>query len=142
MESVIDDVLQAIDLWLNELEEIEGRLSKLACMKARINRTITQVQMEGSMSLTDMGRLDFIGKIWTEIIDLLLSEKTDSTKKLLVKQVLQLFDSGELSLCITIEMIIKIFEYLLSFLCSFLRLEYHLKPGWVHEGLRNFKKGT
>ena len=110
MESVIDDVLYAIDLWLNELEEIERRHSKLECMKARIKRTISQVQMEGSMSLIDMGRLDYIGRIWTDIIDLLVTEKTESTKKLLVKKVLQLFDSGELSLSITIGMIVKIFE--------------------------------
>ncbi len=52
-----------------------------------------------------MGRLEYVAEIWTDILDLLGTEKSEST----IKKILQLFDMGDLSITMTYEMILTIY---------------------------------
>ena len=107
METVLEDVLDAIDIWLNEIEIDENRVEK---MKSRISRRVSQIRLEGMTPIVDLGRLENVADMWTSILTLLCSEKTDSTKKLLLTHVLQLFESGEISMALTCGIIVNIFS--------------------------------
>lgn len=110
MESVGDDIATAIETWLQEINVLEERLLKLSSLRMRIHRTISQIQYEGSHSITDMGRLQYIGDLWIAILDLLQCERTEDIKKQLLEKVLQLFDAGEISLWLSREIIMTIFQ--------------------------------
>ena len=107
MDSVGNDIATAVDAWLNEIDVLEERLLKLSNLKMRIHRTISQIQYEGTHSITDMARLQYIGDLWVSILDLITSG--DNQKELL-KKILELFDAGEISLYLTCKIIMTIFK--------------------------------
>ena len=104
MDSIIPDILRALDIWLAELEGIEQRNLKLDKMRARINRTVDQIHMEGLLSIPDMARLEYVAKLWVDVLALIQT----GDKRILVTKILQLFDSGEISLVLTSEMICSV----------------------------------
>ncbi len=104
MDSIIPDILRALDIWLKELEGVEQRNLKLEKMRARINRTVDQIHMEGLLSIPDMGRLEYVAKLWVDVLGLLQT----GDKRILITKILQLFDSGETSLVLTTEMLMNI----------------------------------
>ncbi len=103
MESLIPDILHALDIWLMELEGLEQRNLKLERMRARINRTVDQIHMEGMLTIPDMGRLEYVAKLWVDVLALIQV----GDRRTLVTKILQLFDSGEISLVLTTEMIMN-----------------------------------
>ena len=105
MDSVGNDIATAVDAWLNEIDVLEER--KLSNLKMRIHRTISQIQYEGTHSITDMARLQYIGDLWLSILELITSG--DNQKELL-KKILELFDAGEISLYLTCKIIMTIFK--------------------------------
>ena len=107
MESVGDDIAAAVNAWLNEIDVLEVRLQKLGSLKMRIHRTISQIQYEGTHSIPDMGRLQYIGDLWVSILELIISG--DDPKELL-RNILQLFDAGEISMYLTCQIILTIFK--------------------------------
>ena len=107
MDSVGNDIATAVDAWLNEIDVLEERLLKLSNLKMRIHRTISQIQYEGTHSITDMARLQYIGDLWVSILDLITSG--DNQKELL-RKILELFDAGEISMYLTCQFISTIFK--------------------------------
>ena len=107
MDTVLEDVLNAIDMWLEEIEIDENRVEK---MRSRLSRKVLQIRLEGETSIVDVGGLERVADMWTNILNLLCSEKTDNTKRLLLTYVLQLFESSEISMTLTCGIIINIFN--------------------------------
>ena len=110
MDSLTQDIVMAVDIWLGKLNVTENKNIVLANMKRRIHRTMSQVQFEGIYSLLEVERLQCITDTWTNILDLLQCGKTEENQKILVKKVLELFDHGEISLLLTNELIVNIFK--------------------------------
>ncbi len=103
MDSVLDDVLNAIDLWLSEIETTE----KLSKIKTRINRAILRIQYEGQNSLIDMARLIHISDIWVSLLELLTSS---NNKQLVVMKILELFNYGQITIELTYTLINNIYS--------------------------------
>ena len=108
MDSILEDVLNAIEIWLKDLQKEENQNYRLNMMKNKINRTIMQIQFEGLNSIVDMGSIHFIGDIWISIIDLMQQNINDDVRKQFIIQVLKLFDCGGISLTLCTEMITQI----------------------------------
>ena len=54
MDTVLEDVLHAIDMWLQEIEIDENRVVK---MRSRLSRKVSQIRLEGLTPIVDVARL-------------------------------------------------------------------------------------
>ena len=100
MESVLTDVMCAIDNWLEDLTVKEERY-KIADVQARIQNTVLQIQYDESI---DTSKMTFVSELWIDILNLLVDEDYE----LLIYKVLQLFQTGEISIDFACKIITKV----------------------------------
>ena len=75
MDSITQDIVMAVDIWLGELNVTENKNIVLENLKRRIDRTMSQIELEGIYSILEVGKLQFVAGTWTNILDLLQCEK-------------------------------------------------------------------
>ena len=90
-----EDINYALDNWLQKISVLEERHRQVNNLQGRINRTLQQVQLEGLLPIYDFERLRYIGQTWNDLISLLSSPEKD--KRMIVYNLLRLFESGQVS---------------------------------------------
>ena len=108
MDSILEDVLNAIEIWLKDLQKEEKQNYRLNMMKNKINRSVMQIQFEGLNSIVDMARIHFVANTWISILEIMRESKTDEVKRHFITHILKLFDCGEISLTLCSEMIMQL----------------------------------
>ena len=93
--TVWEDITYALDDWLQKISVLEERQRQVNNLQERINRTLQQIQLEGMLPIYDFERLRYIGQAWSDLISLLSSPEKD--KRLIVYNLLRLFESGQVS---------------------------------------------
>ena len=101
MDSILTDVMTAIDDWLDNLRVTEEQYEQVRNTQDRIQQTLLQMQYEGGLST----EIQFIANLWTDILD---SLSTDNKEQLLVK-ILALFECGGISRDLTYHFIVHLF---------------------------------
>ena len=110
-EDIFQDIMFAIETWLSDISVLEERIFKIQTLRERIHRTISQVEYEGSTSTIDLARLNHVGDMWINLLDLLRGESNPDSKRTIIIYLLKLFECGELSLLLTTEMILKLHTF-------------------------------
>ena len=100
MDSILTDIMEAIDNWLDNLTIMEERYNQIQNTQDRIQQTLLQMKYEGEVS----PEIQFIANLWTEILNLL---NTDNKKQLLMN-ILLLFETGGISRVFAYYLIVNI----------------------------------
>ena len=108
--TIWNDITYALDDWLQKLTMMEERQLKVSNLQEKINRTLTQIQQDGLLSIYDFGMLNYIGHVW---INLLPSHHTTATinndiKRLIIQDLLKLYDAQQISYELFIEIIVPL----------------------------------
>ena len=98
MDSILTDVMTAIDDWLDNLTIKEEKYNQIQNAQDRIQQTLLQMQFEGEVST----EIEFIGNLWIDILN------TDNPEELLMK-ILMLLEIGAISRDLTYQLIVKLF---------------------------------
>ena len=104
--TVWDDITYALDGWLQKISVLEERQRQVYDLQERINRTLQQIQIEGLLPIYDFERLRYIGQVWSDLISLLSSPEKD--KRLVVYNLLRLYESGQVSVQLFTEVVIQL----------------------------------
>lgn len=108
-ETILDDISNALDDWLIKINILEERQFKLSNLQERVTRTLQQIQCEGLVSSYDVERLRYIGQIWIDLIDLLKKDQLDQdAKRLIINNLIKLYDTGQISVDLITEIIMKL----------------------------------
>ena len=104
--TIFEDISLAIDNWLEEISHLEERQNQLHGLQEKVYNRLKQVKENGSVSAYDYDRLRQIGDIWIDLINLFSTARRN--KRLIVKNLLRLYDSGEISIGLFIEAVIQL----------------------------------
>ena len=104
IEGLFESISEALQSWLDSLTVLEERHQIIADLNEAICRTLSQIEKEGTFSIYHFSMLENVGRIWSELLDVLST--TDVDKRLIVKYLLELYDLKQL----TIESFINIIE--------------------------------
>ena len=104
--TVWEDITYALDDWLQKISVLEERQKQVNSLQERINRTLQQIQIEGLLPIYDFERLRYIGQVWNDLISLLSSPEKD--KRLIVYNLLRLYESGQVSMQLFTEVVIQL----------------------------------
>ena len=104
-QDIFQDIMVAIERWLEDINILEERLLKIQTLRERIHRTISQVEIEGQTSTMDVARLSHVGEMWVNLLELL---ETSGDKRTILMNLLKLFDYGEISINFVTEIILKV----------------------------------
>ena len=108
-ETILDDISNALDDWLIKINILEERQFKLSNLQERVTRTLQQIQCEGLVSSYDVERLRYIGQVWIDLIDLLKKDQLDQdAKRLIINNLIKLYDTGQISVDLITEIIMKL----------------------------------
>ena len=111
--TIWNDITYALDDWLQQLTMLEERQLKVSTLQEKINRTLSQIQQDGLLSIYDFGMLNYIGQVWINLINLLSSHHTTVTidkdiKRLIIQDLLKLYDAQQISYELFIEIIVPL----------------------------------
>lgn len=110
MDSIVADVVKAVDLWLEELSLREETINRLLHTRQRIQQILLQMQFEGELS----SEIQQVGALWVDILILLADGRQDTAtiekkKKDLVQKVLLLLELDVISRHLAFSMITRVF---------------------------------
>ena len=120
MEAVSQDIVSAIDIWLEDLTDKEEGFKRINGTCEKIEHTILQMRYEGESS----PEIEFIANTWTEILSLLTNTDQQNTsytinendgsilrkEQKLIFKILSIFECKHISKQLVCEMIMKIFQ--------------------------------
>ena len=95
--SVFEKISLALQSWIDNLTDLEERHQRIVSLQERIQRTLWQIQQEGSMSIYEFGTLQYIGMLWTNLIELLTVAMDDSTKRNIIEHLLRLYELEQIT---------------------------------------------
>ena len=104
--TIWEDITYALDDWLQKISVLEERQRQVNNLQERINRTLQQIQLEGLLPIYDFERLRYIGQVWSDLISLLSSP--EKNKRLIVYNLLRLYESGQVSMQLYTEVVIQL----------------------------------
>jgi len=110
--TIWNDITYALDDWLQKISVLEERQSQVTNLQDRINRTLQQIQLDGLISIYDYGTLSYIGRVWIDLINLISSHTTavmnKDTTRLIIHNLLQLYNAQQISSELFIEIIVQL----------------------------------
>ena len=107
--SVWKDIVYALNDWLNKITILKEGQRKVSSLQEQVHRTLQQIQQDGLISIYDFCRLQYIGEVWIDLINLSSSIKMeDSTKRLIKSKLLQLYESDHISTDLLIDIIVQL----------------------------------
>ena len=103
MDSILTDIVEAIDIWLDNLTVKEEKYNQIQNTQDRIQQTLLQLKYEGEVST----EIQFIANLWTDILN---SLGTDTSREQLIMKILMLFESGGISRDLAYQLIVALFH--------------------------------
>ena len=107
-DDVFRQISSALESWLDNLSVLEERQQIVSSLQERINRTLLQIQHDGLVSVYDFEGLRYIGRIWSDLINLFSSTTSTRNKRLIINNLLRLYESGQISMNLFIEVVMTI----------------------------------
>ena len=104
--TIFEDISLAIDNWLDKISHLEERQNQLGGLQEKVYKRLKQVKENGSVTAYDYDRLRQIGDIWIDLINLFSTARRN--KRLIVKNLLRLYDSEEISIGLFIEAVVQL----------------------------------
>ena len=120
MDSLLQDVVYAINIWLGELRvKKEEMYNRVKDTRERVKTVVLQMKYEGKMP----PEVYFTANLWIDVLNLILTDEQDddddeagkkekdseiSNRQLLLQKILHLFEIGQISREFTYEMITKL----------------------------------
>ena len=108
--SVFEKISLALQSWIDNLTDLEERHQRIVSLKERIQRTLWQIQQEGTMSIYAFETLQYIGMLWTNLIELLTVTMDDSTKRNIIEHLLRLYELEQITENMFIVIIMELCE--------------------------------
>ena len=105
---VFQKISIALQSWLDNLTVLEERNQIITSLQERIQRTLIQIQQEGTMTIYAFESLRYIGTLWSNLIGLLSVGMEDSNKRDIIKHLLQLYELEQITENMFIEIIIEL----------------------------------
>ena len=106
---VLEKITFALETWLDNITILEERQQLVRGLEDRVNRTLQQIQLEGLISIYDLGTLRYIGQIWIQLVNLLpLSGGDEDRKRQVITNILKLYDARQISLELCTEVIVNL----------------------------------
>ena len=95
--SIFDKISFALQSWIENLTDLEERHQRITSLQERIQRTLWQIQQEGSMSIYAFETIQYIGLLWTNLIELMTNVMDDSTKRNIIEHLLRLYELEQIT---------------------------------------------
>ena len=105
-QRIFESISEALQSWLDSLTVLEERHQIITDLNEAIYRTLSQIEKEGTFSIYHFSMLENVGRIWSELLDVLST--TDVDKRLIVKYLLELYDLKQLTIESFINIIIEL----------------------------------
>ena len=74
-QDIFQDIMYAIDYWLQDISSLEERLQKIESVREKIDRTISRIETEGQTSIVGVSRLTHVGDMWIDSLEALKDGK-------------------------------------------------------------------
>ena len=120
MDSLLQDVVYAINIWLGELRvKKEEMYNRVKDTRERVKTVVLQMKYEGKMP----PEVHFTANLWIDVLNLILTDEQDddddevekkeedseiSNRQLLLQKILHLFEIEQISREFTYEIITKL----------------------------------
>ena len=108
--TIWNDITYALNNWLQTISALEERQRQVTDLQDRINQTLQQIQQDGLISIYDFETLNYIGRVWIDLINLLSSHTiatmNKDTKRMIIQNLLQLYNAQQISSELFTEIII------------------------------------
>ena len=104
--TIFEDISLAIDNWLEKISHLEERQNQLGGLQEKVYKSLKRVKENGSVSAYDYDRLRQIGDIWIDLINSFSTARRN--KRLIVKNLLRLYDLEEISIGLFIEAVVQL----------------------------------
>ena len=95
--SIFDKISFALQSWIDSLTVLEERHQRIVSLQERIQRTLCQIQQEGTMSIYAFETLQYIAMLWTNLIEILYNAMDDSTKRNIIEHLLRLYELEQIT---------------------------------------------
>ena len=95
--SVFEKISLALQSWIDNLTDLEERHQRIVSLQERIQRTLWQIQQEGSVSIYAFETLQYIGMLWTDLLELMTNAIDDSTKRNIIENLLRLYELEQIT---------------------------------------------
>ena len=95
--NIFDKISFALQSWIDSLTDLEERHQRITSLQERIQRTLWQIQQEGTMSIYAFETLQYIGMLWTNLVDLMTLAMDDSTKRSIIEHLLRLYELEQIT---------------------------------------------
>ena len=95
--SVFEKISLALQSWIDNLTDLEERHQRIVSLQERIQRTLWQIQQEGSVSIYAFETLQYIGMLWTDLLELISNAMDDSTKRNIIENLLRLYELEQIT---------------------------------------------
>ena len=99
--TIWNDITYALNNWLQTISVLEEKQRQVTDLQDRINQTLQQIQQDGLISIYDFETLNYIGRVWIDLINLLSSHTiatmNKDTKRMIIQNLLQLYDAQQIS---------------------------------------------
>ena len=108
-----DNISNALDEWLQSISILEERQRKINDLRERINRKLVQIRQDGLISICDFERMNYIGRVWVDLINLVSSFTITAmvdkdVKRLILKNLFYLYSIQQISHELFIEIILQL----------------------------------
>ena len=99
--TIWNDITYALNNWLQTISVLEEKQRQVTDLQDRINQTLQQIQQDGLISIYDFETLNYIGRVWIDLINLLSSHTiatmNKDTKRMIIHNLLQLYNAQQIS---------------------------------------------
>ena len=98
--TIWNDITYALNNWLQTISVLEERQRQVTDLQDRINQTLQQIQQDGLISIYDFETLNYIGRVWIDLINSLSSHTiatmNKDTKLLIIQNLLHLYNAHQI----------------------------------------------
>ena len=107
------NIYYALDEWLQSISALEERQRKVNDLRERINRRLEQIRQDGLISIYDFGTLTYIGRLWIDLINLIMpcgvtTIMNKDIKRLIFENLFRLYNIQQISYELLIEIILQL----------------------------------
>ena len=108
-----DNISNALDEWLQSISALEERQRKVNDLRERINRRLEQIRQDGLISIYDFGTLTYIGRLWIDLINLIMpcgvtTIMNKDIKRLIFENLFQLYNIQQISYELFMKIILQL----------------------------------
>ena len=109
--AILEDITLILNEWLKKIVLVEENQDRVASLQEKVENTLVQIQQDGLTSIYDFEMINYIGKIWIKLMNLLSSyviHMDKGIKREIINCLLKLYDVDQISVGLFTETIVNL----------------------------------